>query len=113
MAYTKPRTSFAHLGIPCGTAAFTNLTHPLNPPPQAGDFGRYAPKVAEPKAIEIITKRQKPILNFEFPLSSPALSVERAVGYRLRDMARRYIPLTRQIGNRACHLDYAVVGACR
>ncbi|MBR3703105.1 MAG: hypothetical protein IKM12_06115 [Alistipes sp.] len=28
---------------PMAFAIKANLTHPLNPPPQAGDFGRYAP----------------------------------------------------------------------
>ncbi len=45
--------------------------------------------------------------------SSPAISVERAITYGLRYVVRSNIGCTLQVGNRACHLDYAVIGSGR
>ena len=36
-----------------GIRHYSNLTLPLNPPPQVGDFGRYAPKVESATVVEI------------------------------------------------------------
>ena len=36
-----------------GIRHYSSLTLPLNPPPQVGDFGRYAPKVESATVVEI------------------------------------------------------------
>ena len=46
-------------------------------------------------------------------LSSPTISIQRAIVYRLRYMHRLDIIGSRQIGNCSSHLDYAIVGSRR